>query len=730
MVNYTPEHSGPVPFIHLCAPDAGRLHTYEPTPPTCSRAAGMDGQDADDQSSASSPGGLTPNQRKKAKAKQKKLERAASVQPAPPRSVSDAPATSDKYHLPPPSTIFPAQQRGYDAVCALLRAAAQPQAEVLSSWQVRPPSGVLLSGPPGTGKTHLVRAAAAEFGIPLVAYNGGGTSCIDAVDEAALDGSAAAAPVLPDPIALLVARRARLKASPRSRVVVPGLDRDEDPASATEESGVRLRRAFVLAERLSRRATLKRGHVTPAILFLDELDAYCPKRDDAASTPEQRRCVTVLLTLLDGLRSRAGRVLAVAATNRPDALDVALRRPGRLEWEVPLTLPSGPERETALARSCIGLPLHPSVCLAEVAKGCSGYAAADLVALAREALLCAARRRRVAALSPGAPGEAAAAPDAAASAPTACPDASLEDRATLLPVDFEQALSRSRAAVLRPVASTMAAPVEPLEWDAIGGAGEAKLRLRRAVEWPTTKAERYAHFGIRPPRGVLLHGPPGCAKTSLARAAAGATGVSFLYLSGASLYSPFVGEAERAIRELFALGRACAPAILFLDELEAIVGSRASIASGGGTAGGGDSVHLRVLSTLLNEMDGIAALAHVVVIGATNRPDMLDPALLRPGRFDDVVRVDTPDAAGRLEVLSIHTATMPLGTDVDLSMVANACTGWSGAQIGALCREAGMQAMRENISTARQGSSTTAWQTPQVCARHIDAAVARVSHAA
>jgi transitional endoplasmic reticulum ATPase len=578
--------------------------------------------------------------------------------------------------------IFAAQRRGYDAVCALLHATTPRRAASLRDWRIRPPSGVMLSGPPGTGKTHIVRTAAAAFGAPVVAFSG---------------------------------------ATPAGG------------GGADEESGARLRTAFARAEGLSRQASEARGMAVPAILFLDELDVYCPKRSEGTTSAEQSRCVAVLLVLLDGLRSRHGRVLAVAASNRPDAIDAALRRPGRLEWEVPLSLPSQAERESALATSCVGMPLHTSVRLADVASQCSGYAAADLLGLAREALLSAARRHAASSA-----GEASV-----ATTTTQTPSAqaiSIDDDAHVTdtpridgvcqvhPCDFDMALRQSRASVLRTTSTSMP-PVEPLSWEDIGGAREAKLSLQRAVEWPMSRADRFAELGIVPPRGVLLHGPPGCAKTSLARAAAGAAGVSFLYLSGASLYSPFVGEAERALRELFALGRACAPAILFLDELEAIVGSRASV-DGGSGAGGGEAVQLRVLSTLLNEMDGISPLARVVIVGATNRPDMLDAALLRPGRFDELVEVSLPDAAGRLQIMSIHTRKMPLSSRVSLDGIANECDGWSGAQLGALCREAGMEALREHLRSRRpaagEGAAADDGTPPLVDQRHFMSAMRRV----
>jgi transitional endoplasmic reticulum ATPase len=697
---------------------------------------------ADEEEAGLESSSLTPKERKKLRQKAKKAEARASQE-------GGAQATCTGGLLAPegpapeassPDAIFPAQQRGYDAISALLRACSPPHAEQLDKWCVRPPSGVLLSGPPGTGKTHLVRAAALAQGVPLVAFNGVGTMAVSAAAAAHVSSTNAAAQApstvasATDPFAMLAARRERR----RTKVAAAGLhrhDAEDEVGSTGEESGARLRRAFARAERLARTASAACARPTPCVLFLDEIDVYCPKRDDAATAPEQRRCVAVLLTLLDGLRSRHGRVLAVAATNRPDAIDAALRRPGRLEWEVPLALPSRAEREAALTLSCAGIPRHPSVSIAEVSDACSGYAAADLVALVREALLCAARRcshEVTAAQSAGDDEASNGSPGQSAACDATAPTDGRAGIAELRPVDFQQALSGSRAAVLRPSSSTMA-PVEALKWDDIGGAADAKRSLQRAVEWPITRAERYAHFGISPPRGVLLHGPPGCAKTSLARAAAGAVGVSFLYLSGASLYSPFVGEAERAIRELFALGRACAPAILFLDELEAIVGSRASVEAGGGNAGsggGGEAVQLRVLSTLLNEMDGIAPLAQVVVIGATNRPDMLDAALLRPGRFDEVVTVGLPDAIAREQILAIHVGSMPVSSNVDLKSIAQQCEGWSGAQLGALCREAGMQALREGLGRGildgQLLASSSDAGSDEVEARHFHAALARV----
>eukprot|EP00908_Phaeocystis_cordata_P004426 Transcript_14809.p1 GENE.Transcript_14809~~Transcript_14809.p1 ORF type:complete len:384 (-),score=97.54 Transcript_14809:50-1201(-) len=279
---------------------------------------------------------------------------------------------------------------------------------------------------------------------------------------------------------------------------------------------------------------------------------------------------------------------------------------------------------------------------------------------------------------------AAAAPPRSGAAPAA--------EARVCAADWRDALRLVGAAVGRQQTGRQGA-MEPLPWEEIGGLEDVKRRLKRAVEWPLRHAEAYRRLGIAPPKGVLLHGPPGCSKTSLARAAAGGAAASFYYLSGAALYSPYVGEAERRLREFFALGRATAPAILFLDELEAIVGSREA-------AGGGDEVQQRVLSTLLNEMDGVAALEQVLLIGATNRPDLLDAALLRPGRFDEQLLVPPPDEKGREQVLAVHTRRMPLADDVQLDHFAARSTGWSGAQLAGLCREAGMEALRADMQAA------------------------------
>ena len=537
----------------------------------------------------------------------------------------------------PPIAVFAGQRHAYEALSSMVRGFTTHGAE-LRSWHVRPPAGLLLYGPPGTGKTHVVRAVASTFELPLLVLQG---------DRGGSSGGGLCA---------------------------------------------RLRSAFAQAEAEAEAATVARGRVTPALLFLDEIDTLCPKRSDDGSSGDERRAVAQLLTLLDGVAPRK-RVIAVAATNRSQAIDEALRRPGRLEWEVPLALPSRAERRQALEASCAALAMAADVSLDDVAAACNGYAAADLLALAREAAMRAVRRA-----SADDDDDAAAAGDGE------------EARVCrVCAADWREALRAVGAAVGREQLGLQGGAMEPLGWEEIGGLETVKRRLRRAVEWPLLHADAYRRLGVTPPKGVLLHGPPGCSKTSLARAAAGGAHASFYYLSGAALYSPYVGEAERRLREFFALGRATSPAILFLDELEALVGGRDN-----GAGGGGDEVQLRVLSTLLNEMDGVAPLERVLLIGATNRPDLLDAALLRPGRFDEQLLVPPPDEAGRGQVLAVHTRRMPLAADVELGPLAARTAGWSGAQLAALCREAGMEALRGSMDAA------------DVRHAHFEAAFARV----
>lgn len=325
------------------------------------------------------------------------------------------------------------------------------------------------------------------------------------------------------------------------------------------------------------------------------------------------------------------------------------------------------------------LPLAPDVDLAVVAAETAAYVGADLAALARTAAMTAVRACAVAAMTAGAP---------RSTAPTPL-STRLANRAVTM-AHFRAALAVTVPSTRRDAGVVTAALTS---WDAVGGLDAVKLALRQAVEWPRRFPESFARLGLRPPRGILLHGPPGCAKTTLVRAAATAAGATFFALSGAQIYSPYVGEAERLLRETFKQARRAAPAILFLDEVDALVGKRALGDGGGGgdTSGG---VQERVLSTLLNEMDGVEACAEVLVMAATNRPDLLDKAFLRPGRMDVLLFVPPPDEAGRLAILRVHARALPLAADVDLAALAAQTPRFTGADLQNLCREAAMHAVR------------------------------------
>ena len=479
--------------------------------------------------------------------------------------------------------------------------------ELFQRLGIEPPKGVLLYGPPGCGKTLLAKAVANESDATFFAING-----------------------------------------------------PEIMSKYYGESEARLREIFEKAEKNA-----------PAIIFIDEIDAIAPKREEVTGEVE-RRVVAQLLALMDGLKGR-GNVIVIGATNRINAIDPALRRPGRFDREIEIGVPDRQGRLEILQIHTRGMPLADDVDLEKLADITHGYTGADLAALCREAAMKALRRY--------------------------LPEIDLEQERIPIEVlekmevrmeDFMAAYKEITPTAIREVYIE----VPRVRWSDIGGLEEVKQQLREAVEWPLKYPDRFKELGIKPPKGILLYGPPGCGKTLLAKAVATESEANFIAVRGPELMSKWVGETERGIREVFRKARTAAPAIIFFDEIDALVPRR-----GMGYADSG--VTERAVSQLLTEMDGIAALEDVVVIGATNRPDILDPAILRPGRFDRLIYVPPPDEKARLEIFKIHTRKMPLADDVDLERLAKMTEGYSGADIEAVCREAAMNALRRDINAKK-----------------------------
>ncbi len=476
--------------------------------------------------------------------------------------------------------------------------------EIFKKLGIEPPKGILLYGPPGTGKTLLAKAVANESDAYFIAING-----------------------------------------------------PEIMSKYYGESEQRLREIFEEAKKHA-----------PSIIFIDEIDAIAPKRDEVVGEVE-RRVVAQLLALMDGLESR-GQVIVIAATNRPNAIDPALRRPGRFDREIEVPLPDKAGRLEILQIHTRHMPLADDVDLEKLAEMTRGYTGADLAALAREAAMHALRR-----YLPEIDLEQEKIPE------------ELLERMVVKMEDFLAALKEITPSGLREIH----VEVPEVHWDDIGGLEEVKQELREVVEWPLKYPEAFARIGIKPPKGVLLFGPPGTGKTLLAKAVATESGANFIAVRGPEILSKWVGESERAIREIFAKARQYAPAVIFFDEIDAIAMARGSDV--------GSRVTERIVSQLLTELDGITTLQDVVVIAATNRPDMIDPALLRPGRLEKFIYVPPPDFKGRLEILRIHTRKMPLAEDVDLEEIARRTEGYTGADLEALVREAGLIALREDINS-------------------------------
>ena len=423
------------------------------------------------------------------------------------------------------------------------------------------------------------------------------------------------------------------------------------------ESEQRLREVFEKAQQQS-----------PSIIFIDEIDSIAPKREEVTGEVE-RRVVAQLLTLLDGLEPRQN-VVVIGATNRVDAIDEALRRPGRFDREIVIGVPDVQGRREILSIHTRGMPLEEDVALDELARVTYGFVGADMSALAREAAM-ETLRRSVSGVDLDS-GE--------------IPREVIENlRVTR--EDFMRALKRVQPSALREI--MIEAP--NVSWDDVGGLDDAKRELRDGVELPLRHPQSFERLGIRPAKGFLLFGPPGTGKTMLAKAVAREAEANFIATKSSDLLSKWYGESERQVSRLFQRARQVAPTVIFIDEIDAMAPTR-----GGGI--GEPAVTERVVNTLLAEMDGLEELRGVVVIAASNRPALLDPALLRPGRFDDLIYVPVPEPDGRLHILKIHTRNMPLGDDVDLESVASRTDGYTGADLEDVVRRAGLQALRDDLN--------------------------------
>jgi transitional endoplasmic reticulum ATPase len=550
--------------------------------------------------------------------------------------------------------------------------------EIFEKLGIEPPKGVLLYGPPGTGKTLLAKAVANESDANFILLNG-----------------------------------------------------PEIMSKYYGESEKKIRDIFDEAEKTA-----------PTIIFIDEIDAIASKREETMGEVE-RRVVSQILTMMDGMKSR-GKVIVIGATNRINSIDPALRRPGRFDREISINVPDKEGRESILKIHTRGMPLVPAfekryvedeisrlkgelavgrksnvreemkkleedilllekslpffedsvkegqkfrnldnalqekikaVCLngmlKEISSVTHGFVGADLEALTKEAAMSVLRKYL---------------PQMKLDKEEQIPPEILE-KLIVRKEDFMEALKNVRPSAMREVL----VETPNVDWNDVGGIDSAKQELREAVEWPMRHAESFARLGIKAPKGVLLYGPPGTGKTLLAKAVAKESGANFIQVKGPSLLSMWVGKSEEGMRKVFERARQVAPCIIFFDEIDSLAGRRGVET--------GTKVTERVLNQMLAEMDGLEDLRNVIVVGATNRPDMLDPALLRPGRFDKILLVNAPEEDGRLQILKIHTGKMPLSKDVDIDDLAKKTVGYTGADIEALAREAAMLSLREDIDS-------------------------------
>jgi len=487
--------------------------------------------------------------------------------------------------------------------------------EIFERLGIEPPKGILLHGPPGTGKTLLAKAVANESEANFILLNG-----------------------------------------------------PEIMSKFYGESEKKIRDIFEEAEKTA-----------PTIIFIDEIDAIAPKREEVTGEVE-RRVVSQLLSMMDGLKNR-GKVIVIGATNRINALDPALRRPGRFDRELEIGVPGKEGRLTILKIHTRNMPMDKKVNLDELSSITHGFVGADLEALTKEAAIGVLRK---------------VLPQMRLDGEEKIPPEILE-KLIVKHEDFTDALKTVRPSAMREVL----VETPNVDWKGVGGLDSVKQELQEAVEWPMKYAESFERMGIRPSRGVLLYGPPGTGKTLLAKAVAKESEANFIQVKGPSLLSMWVGKSEEGMRKVFERARQVAPCIVFFDEIDALAGRRGMDQ--------GTKVTERVLNQLLAEMDGLEDLNDVLVIGATNRPDMLDTALLRPGRFDKILLVNAPEEEGRLQILKIHTAKMPLGdgkklfTEKEkeefLKEFAKETNGYTGADLEAVVREAAYFALREDITS-------------------------------
>jgi transitional endoplasmic reticulum ATPase len=424
------------------------------------------------------------------------------------------------------------------------------------------------------------------------------------------------------------------------------------------ESEERIREIFKQAEENS-----------PSIIFIDEIDSIAPKRDEVSGEVE-KRIVSQLLTLMDGMKSR-GKVVVIAATNRPDSIDPALRRPGRFDREIEIGIPDDEGRHEILSIHTRGMPIDEKVDLKQIAKVTHGFVGADLEILSKEAAMRSLRK--------------------------ILPEINLSEEKVSTEIlqkikitsnDFRDALKEVRPSALREVQ----VQIPNVNWDDVGGLDELKEELREAIEWPIKHKEAFEYVNVEAPKGILLHGPLGTGKTMIAKALATMTESNFISIKGPELLSKWVGESEKGVREIFRKARQAAPCIIFLDEVDALVPRR-------GSGDLGSHVTENVVSQILTEIDGLEELHNVLIIGATNRLDIVDEALLRPGRFDRIIEVSNPDSKGREQIFKIHSKKKPLSSDVDIAKIVELTNGFSGAEIASIANRAAILALKRHVNT-------------------------------